>query len=138
MITIMGTVGRCCVVPDSIGTALSSKHVWTITLDRERYSPHLACWQMNHAPWVLRQLRRDEQGGVMTAIRSDTLRGLLLPVPQPREVAVIEAVLRDATQRITVEEELLPKLLALKSGIMTDLLTGRVRVPENLGTVADG
>ena len=44
MITIMGTVGRCCVVPDDIGTALSSKHTWTISLDQKVYSSYLpAC-----------------------------------------------------------------------------------------------
>src|SRR5690606_30956314 len=39
MITIMGTVGRSCLVPEGIGDALSSKHVWTLTLDPNRYSP---------------------------------------------------------------------------------------------------
>jgi type I restriction enzyme S subunit len=132
MITIMGTVGRCCVVPDSIGIALSSKHVWTITLDRSRYSPHVACWQMNFAPWVLRQFKRDEQGGVMTAIRSETLRQLLLPVPSPPEMQAIEEMLLQFNRRIGEEETLLSKLTALKSGLMTDLLTGRVRVPEEI------
>ena len=136
MITIMGTVGRCCVVPDSIGIALSSKHVWTITLDMGLYSPVLACWQMNHAPWVLRQLRRDEQGGVMTAIRSETLRGLLLPVPQPPELKRIEAAPHDLTKAIAAEEKVLPKLRAVKSGLMADLLTGRVRVPEGVGVIS--
>lgn len=132
MITVMGTVGRCCVVPDFVGTALSSKHVWTITFDRKRYSPHLACWQMNYAPWILRQLRRDEQGGVMTAIRSETLRNLLFPVPSLPEIQAIEVLLQNSTNQIRAEEALLPKLVALKSALMTDLLTGRVRVPADL------
>lgn len=132
MITVMGTVGRCCVVPDFVGTALSSKHVWTITFDRKRYSPHLACWQMNYAPWILRQLRRDEQGGVMTAIRSDTLRNLLFPVPSLSEIQAIEVLLQNSTNQIRAEEALLPKLVALKSALMTDLLTGRVRVPADI------
>jgi type I restriction enzyme S subunit len=132
MITIMGTVGRCCVVPDSIGIALSSKHVWTITLDRSRYSPHVTCWQMNFAPWVLRQFKRDEQGGVMTAIRSETLRQLLLPVPPLPEMQAIETMLLQFNKRIGEEEALLAKLAALKSGLMSDLLTGRVRVPEEI------
>jgi type I restriction enzyme S subunit len=136
MITIMGTVGRCCVVPDSIGVALSSKHVWTITLDRSRYLPHVACWQMNFAPWVLRQFKRDEQGGVMTAIRSETLRQLLLPVPPLPEMQAIETILLQFNKRIGEEEALLAKLAALKSGLMTDLLTGRVRVPEGIAVVS--
>jgi type I restriction enzyme S subunit len=135
MITIMGTVGRCCVVPDSIGIALSSKHVWTITLDQSRYSPHVACWQMNFAPWVLRQFKRDEQGGVMTAIRSETLRQLLLPVLPLPEMQAIEKMLLQFNKRIGEEEALLSKLAALKSGLMSDLLTGRVRVPEEIAVV---
>jgi len=42
MITIMGTVGRCCLVPEDIGQALSSKHTWTISLNQNTYSPYLA------------------------------------------------------------------------------------------------
>jgi type I restriction enzyme S subunit len=63
MITIMGTVGRCCVVPEDVGVALSSKHTWTISLNRKIYSPYLACLQVNYAPWVLRHFAKDEQGG---------------------------------------------------------------------------
>ncbi len=129
MITIMGTVGRCCVVPENVGTALSSKHVWTISLDRRHYSPHLACWQLNHAAWALRQLRVDEQGGVMTAIRSETLRRMRLPVPTPSETVAIERLLLQHNLGIASEEAELAKLVLLKSGLMTDLLTGRVRVP---------
>ena len=71
----------------------------------------------------------------MTAIRSETLRGLVLPVPQPHEIRAIEAVLQESTRRIAAGEALLPKLVALKSGLMADLLTGRVRVPESLSAV---
>ncbi len=132
MITIMGTVGRCCVVPEDIGTALSSKHAWTITLNQECYSPHLACWQLNHAEWALRQLRVDEQGGVMTAIRSETLRRLRLPVPTTKEKNLIEHILFTQTRGIEAEEAELAKLRQLKSGLMSDLLTGRVRVPATV------
>jgi hypothetical protein len=36
------------------------------------------------------------------------------------------------------EETLLPKLAALNSGLMTDLFTGRVRVPEGVGSWMSG
>ncbi len=128
MITIMGTVGRCALVPDDLGEALSSKHIWTLTFDPTRYSPHLVCLQFNHAPWVLTHFGRDEQGGIMSAIRSETLRTALLPVPPLQEQHEIESVLADLDRRLAGEHRDAIKLRTLKHGLMDDLLTGRVRV----------
>ena len=128
MITIMGTVGRCALVPDDIGEALSSKHVWTLTFDQTRYSPYLACLQFNYAPWVLAHFGQDEQGGIMSAIRSETLRTTQLPVPPPDEQRRIVSVLSDLDQRLASEALDADKLRTLKHGLMDDLLTGRVRV----------
>jgi type I restriction enzyme S subunit len=134
MITIMGTVGRCCVVPDDIGIALSSKHVWTITLDWSKYRSWLASLQINYAPWVREHFRRHSQGGIMSAIRSETLRTLRLPTP-PLDVQVtIENVLRTQTVLIVRERDTLDKLRLVKRGLMEDLLTGKVRVTPSGGT----
>lgn len=128
MITIMGTVGRCCLVPEDIGQALSSKHTWTITLDQRLYSPYLAMLQVNYSPWVLAHFARDQQGGTMAAIRSETLRSTLLPIPPREEQRLMEDRLREISKRIDHEVDLSAKMQAEKSGLMDDLLTGRVRV----------
>ena len=127
MITIMGTVGRCCVVPDSVAEALSSKHVWTLTLDSERYLPELACLQVNYSSWALAHFGRDEQGGIMSAIRSETLRSLRLPTPPMAEQRRIWAVLHTAAGRIEAQAAALSKLRELRSGLAADLLSGQVR-----------
>jgi type I restriction enzyme S subunit len=129
MITIMGTVGRACLVPHDIGHALSSKHVWTMTFDRTVYLPYLVMTQLNHAPWVRCQLRRDEQGGIMSAIRSETLRSVKLPVPPISEQERIAAVLHATDRRINAEAETLRQLVGLKRGLSADLTSGRVQIP---------
>jgi type I restriction enzyme S subunit len=128
MITIMGTVGRCCLVPADVGQALSSKHIWTISLNAQAYSPYLAMLQVNYSPWVLEHFSRDQQGGTMSAIRSETLRSTRLPVPPRNEQALIEERLREVSKRIELEVDSLAKCHSEKSGLMDDLLTGRVRV----------
>lgn len=130
LITIMGTVGRCCVVPEDVGTALSSKHVWALSLDQNRYLPELACLQINYSSWVQRHFRRDTQGGIMSAIRSDTLRTTLLPCPPLDEQRQILAVLRAHSSTTEREVATVHKLRRAKQGLMEDLLTGRVRVSE--------
>ena len=127
MITIMGTVGRCCVVPDSVDEALSSKHVWTLTLDPARYLPELACLQVNYSPWALAHFGRDEQGGIMPAIRSETLRSLRLPTPPMAEQQRIWAALHAAACRMEAQAANVSKLRELRAGLAADLLSGRVR-----------
>ncbi|MBS1074706.1 restriction endonuclease subunit S [Gluconobacter sp. Dm-73] len=128
MITIMGTVGRCCLVPDDVGEALSSKHTWTISLDQARYSPYLAMLQVNYSDWVLRHFSKDQQGGTMSAIRSETIRSTQLPMPPRDEQESIEAILSELSVRLSEEETILQKYRLQKSGLMDDLLTGRTSV----------
>jgi type I restriction enzyme S subunit len=129
MVTIMGTVGRCCVAPPNIGTAISSKHVWTLTLDTTKYSPHLLAWQINHAPWALEQLSGSAQGGIMSAISSGTLRGLIVPLPRAAELREIEQYLLACNSTISSLEAELESLGTMKAALADDLLSGRVRVP---------
>jgi type I restriction enzyme S subunit len=128
MVTIMGTVGRCCVVPPDIGTAISSKHVWTLTLDQNRYSPALLAWQINHSPPVLEQLQGSAQGGIMSAISSGTLRDLSVPLPSPEEVRQIEEVLLSFNEQIAALEAEQAQANLLKAALSNDLLSGHVRV----------
>jgi type I restriction enzyme, S subunit len=128
IITIMGTVGRCAVFPDDVGQALSSKHLWTMTFDQDRYLPDLICWQLNYAPWVKAWFRRETQGGIMDAIQSKTLRNLRLPVPKLHEQLEIYKRYTTVSTKLDNEQEVLEKLRQQKSGLMQDLLTGKVAV----------
>lgn len=132
IITIMGTVGRCCLVPEDIGNALSSKHTWTISLNQDAYSPYLAMLQVNYSPWAVAHFASDQQGGTMAAIRSETLRSTLLPAPPREEQYLIEKRLRTLGRRIELEVDSLAKRYSEKAGLMDDLLTGRVSVKKLL------
>ena len=128
VITIMGTVGRSCVIPEDIGRALTSKHIWCISLNHEKVIPELVCWQLNYASWVLSWFRKNSQGAVMDAIQSSTLRSLKLPTPPMPEQRKILQKYKAIQQRLLNEERLYRKLTDQKSGLTHDLLTGRVRV----------
>ena len=135
VITIMGTVGRCCVLPSDIGQALSSKHLWTMTFDRQRVLPELICWQLNSAPWAVQWFAKPAQGGIMEAIQSSTLKSLRVPVPPPSEQEQILHKYVGIQERLLQEEEQAAKLHLMKKGLMNDLLTrGRPIQTESLVT----
>lgn len=128
VITIMGTVGRCCVVPNLITKALSSKHLWTMTFDSEIVVPELMCWQLNHASWVKTWFHQKSQGGIMEAIQSSTLKTVLVPTPSMAEQEYIFEKYQNICSRINTEGVLFDKLSVQKKGLMQDLLTGKVCV----------
>lgn len=128
MVTIMGTVGRCCVVPKGVGRALSSKHVWAMTFDQEKYCPELICWQINYATWVERQLKNESQGGVMESISSKTLKSLVIPLPPMNEQRKIAEAHSKISKIISKKSKKMMSLMNFKKALMQDLLTGKVRV----------
>lgn len=126
IITIMGPVGRCCVVPETVEVALSSKHLWTMTFDVDKVIPRLICWQLNYSAWVKSWFRRATQGGIMDAIQSSTLKRLVLPVPAMDEQLRIDVRYGLLTSRIDSEEQKLQKLRLKKLGLMKALFTDKV------------
>lgn len=126
IITIMGTVGRCCVIPETVEVALSSKHLWTMTFDLEKVIPRLICWQLNYSAGVKSWFRRATQGGIMDAIQSSTLKRLVLPVPAMDEQLRIDVRYGFLTSRIDSEEQKLQKLRLKKLGLMKTLFTDKV------------
>lgn len=99
-----------------------------MTFDQRQVIPDLICWQLNYAPWVWQWFRKRSQGAVMDAIQSSTLRELLLPVPKLDEQELVYQMYYVCQAKILVETERLEKLKMEKSGLMHDLLTGKVRV----------
>jgi type I restriction enzyme S subunit len=65
----------------------------------------------------------------------DKIGGVLMAIPPLREQERIAELLNILATNVRAELRLLRKLNCLKSGLMTDLLTGRVRVPESLSAV---
>ncbi len=72
------------------------------------------------------------EGGVQKNIRGSALLTHLIPVPPTAEQQVILSYVRSVDIKAAVEQASLGKLRELKSALMADLLTGRVRVPASL------
>jgi type I restriction enzyme S subunit len=83
IISIMGTTGRSAVVPDDIPTAITTKHLATITLDRGKASPWFVAHAIQMHPAVLRQVHDANRGAIMDGLNLSIIRRLKVNLPPP-------------------------------------------------------
>jgi type I restriction enzyme S subunit len=105
LVTVMGTIGRCCVVPDDIGVAITSKHVYRIRLPKDKVDPSYVTFALNYDRATIRQLFGVASGGVMPGLNSTKLRGLELPLPTLEQQHATVTSLTRAEQIVQEIEE---------------------------------
>lgn len=126
-------VGRSVVVTEAgRGWIISSNMMW-ISLDQRKADPDYV--QANLATnGVLRaQIRKLVNAAGRDVANAPVMNSLLLPWAPIDEQKRIIATLRSADDCLHDEQAELNKLQLLRQALMADLLTGRVRVPADLG-----
>jgi type I restriction enzyme, S subunit len=81
IITIMGTTGRSAVVPEDIPTAITTKHLACITLNRQIAEPEFVSNAVHRHPGVLAQIGASHRGAIMPGLNLTLIKSLELHVP---------------------------------------------------------
>jgi len=118
IVTIMGTTGRSAVVPEDIPTAITTKHLATITLDRQQAEPEFVSQALFRHPEVLHQVAAANRGAIMSGLNLGLIKALRIPVPPleaQQEFTRVTARVRALAARIEQgrhEETLFNSLIA--------------------------
>jgi type I restriction enzyme S subunit len=130
LITIMGTCGRCAVVPDDIPLAINTKHLCCITLDRNKCLPEFLHLYFLHDPLAKKYLTAQAKGSIMAGLNMGIILNLPVRLPSLEQQAKIVRrfkSLRAETQRLeSIYQKKLSALDELKKSLLHQAFTGQV------------
>lgn len=127
VISTMGTIGKCSIVPDYIVPGIMDSHLVRLrtnsSIDKHYFRYYI------QSELVQRQIKDLSVGGIMDGLSTTIIRQLEVALPPFPEQRAIAAVLSDADAYIAALEKLIAKKRAIKQGAMQELLTGKRRLP---------
>lgn len=108
------------------GRALLNQRVAKIEVFDEKYRYFI--YNFLQFDYSINQMELKILGTDPPNISGNDIEGVIIPIPEKEEMNDIGNVIIRQDRLIEKEEEYLEKLKKLKSGLMEDLLTGKVRV----------
>lgn len=121
-------VGRSVVIEEDQVDWIMSSNLMRISLDRAQVLPNFLQYQLAADTRVKKQIRCKVNAGGRDVANSDILNSLLFVWPDLDEQASIVSRASSIDTRINNELYVVQKLYQQKSGLMCDLLTGKVPV----------
>lgn len=130
LISIMGTCGRCAVVPNDIELAINSKHLCCISLDTNRCIPeYLHAYFLFH-PFAREYLSKQSKGSIMDGLNMGIIQEMPVMVPtvvQQRAIAELLERARDTSNRLAaIQSQKVALLGDLRQEILRKAFAGEL------------
>lgn len=130
VISSMGTVGKCAIVPQNIQIGIMDSHLIRLKFNCKKIIPqYMLQLFSDEFDFLYNQIEKLSVGGIMDGLSTKIVQSLnvFYPVNIDEQKAIC-AILNDMDGEIAQLEKKLAKYQQIKQGMMQELLTGRIRL----------
>ena len=126
VVTMMGSSGRCAVVPDGIETGIMDSHLLRIRLSDAELDPSFVALLIDEADYVRDQIQAAGKGAIMHGLNSSIIKAIVMAVPPTAEQLRILAFLDRERAKIDALVARKERLIELLQEKRTALITRAV------------
>lgn len=126
VISTMGTIGKCAVVPENAGIGIMDSHLVRLRLNQNIDKDYFKYYFQSNI--IQNQIKALSVGGIMDGLSTSIIKKLdVIKFSKPEQTAIAN-VLSSMDKEIEALEAKLGKYRNLKTGMMQQLLTGKIRL----------
>lgn len=127
VITMMGSSGRCAVVPQGIQRGIMDSHLLRVRLPDAEIDPRFLCLLIDESPYVKDQIGALGKGAIMHGLNSSIIKSILLAVPPlPDQLDILAFFDRETTRidaLVAKKERLIELLQEKRAALITQAVT---------------
>nr|WP_205600904.1 restriction endonuclease subunit S [Halomonas socia] len=130
LITIMGTCGRCAVVPTDIPLSINTKHLCCISLDQSKCIPEFLHSYFLYHPIARNFLESRAKGSIMSGLNMGIIKELPVRLPdtqvQKNIVELINEITEETRRLEAIYQKKLTALAELKQSLLQKAFSGEL------------
>ena len=130
LISTMGTIGKCAIVPNGIHSGIMDSHLIRLRINEQKLMPEYLLHLFSEELGYLKgQTSKLSVGGIMDGLSTKIVNALNVFYPEDlSEQKAIAEFLSTMNAEIQTLEQKLEKYRQVKQGMMQQLLTGKIRL----------
>lgn len=133
LLSLVGTIGKTLLIPHDYQKGIINPRLLRISLDINRITTLYAKYYLE-SEYTLHLLNGWAQGGTMGVLNAQIVGSLHIPLPPLPEQKKIAEILSAWDRAIELVGKLIDAKQRLKKGLMQQLLSGKLRFPEFVGS----
>ena len=136
LVSMMGTIGKCAIIPNGLQDGIMDSHVIKIRINKNIINPEFfeLMYDKDNSTFIFEQLSRMKKGSIMDGLNSSIVKRLNLLLPPINEQQEIASYLLEKRSQIdnliSIKLSKIDSLKEYKKSIIYEYVTGKKEVTE--------